>query len=195
MSEALEPLAPSKAKEMFLAERRGQVADRTVQVDDYRLPLFIRWTEENAIDNLNYLTGRRLHEFRLWRKEDGDLNKVSLRTQLKSLRVFIKWCESIDAVEPQTNVFLHVGLYPTRTKMATKLFLTERNEKHNLVDAEFVVDGDPGLQAGLLELAVQYRHEFHGDRNPAECTFQEIKRRTNQLYNNSPNADPSTIES
>jgi integrase len=98
MTNELEPLAPTEAKEMFLAERRGQVAERTVQADDYRLRHFIRWSEENGIDNMNDLTGRTLHKFRLWRKEDGDLNKVSLRTQLKSLRVFIRWCESIDAV-------------------------------------------------------------------------------------------------
>ena len=99
MTKELEPLAPSEAKEMFLAERRGQVAERTVQADDYRLRHFIAWMKQEEIDNTNDLTGRILHKFRLWRKEDGDLNKVSLRTQLKSLRVFIKWCESIDAVE------------------------------------------------------------------------------------------------
>jgi len=99
MTKNLEPLSPGEAKEMFLAERRGQVAERTVQADDYRLRHFITWMEQEGIDNTNDLTGRILHKFRLWRKEDGDLNKVSLRTQLKSLRVFIKWCESIDAVE------------------------------------------------------------------------------------------------
>jgi len=99
MTKNLEPLSPGEAKEMFLAERRGQVAERTVQADDYRLRHFITWMEENGIENTNDLDGRTLHKFRLWRKEDGDLNKVSLRTQLKSLRVFIKWCESIDAVE------------------------------------------------------------------------------------------------
>ncbi|THE63755.1 site-specific integrase [Salinadaptatus halalkaliphilus] len=99
MMKELEPLAPGEAKEMFLAERCGQVSDRTVQADDYRLRHFIDWLDENGIDNLNDLDGRTLHKFRLWRKEDGDLNKVSLRTQLKSLRVFINWCESVDAVQ------------------------------------------------------------------------------------------------
>lgn len=94
----LEPLAPTEAKKMFLADRRGQVADQTVQADDYRLRHFIRWAKNENIENLNDLTGRKLHKFRLWRQEDGDLKKLSLRTQLKSLRVFIRWCESIDAV-------------------------------------------------------------------------------------------------
>jgi integrase len=45
------------------------------------------------------LTGRDIHEFRLWRRDDGGLNAVSLRTQLQTLRVFIRFCETIDAVE------------------------------------------------------------------------------------------------
>lgn len=97
-NETLEPLTPTKAKEMFIAEREGQVAARTVQADHYRLKHFIRWCELNDIDNMNDITGRKLHKYRLWRRDDGDLNKVSLRTQLKSLRVFIRWCETINAV-------------------------------------------------------------------------------------------------
>jgi integrase len=51
-----------------------------------------------GIHNLNDLTGRRLYEYRLWRKEDGDLNTTSVRTQLSTLRAFIRFCETIDAV-------------------------------------------------------------------------------------------------
>lgn len=99
------------------------------------------------------------------------------------------------AVEPDTNVFLHVGLYPTRTTMATKLFLKELKEKHAIEEAEFFVDGAPWLQAGLFELGMHFRHETHGNRNPVERAFQEIKRRTEQFYTNYPNADPETVES
>ena len=98
MTDELEPITPDEAKEMFLAERGTQVSERTVQADDYRLRHLLRWLHDNDIENLNHLDGRTLHKFRLWRKEDGKLNKVSLRTQLKSLRVFIRWCESINAV-------------------------------------------------------------------------------------------------
>lgn len=39
-----------------------------------------------------------LYEYRQWRQEDGDLNAVSLYTQLSTVRVFIKFLERIDAV-------------------------------------------------------------------------------------------------
>ena len=99
------------------------------------------------------------------------------------------------AVDPETNVILHVGLYSARTTVATQLFLHELQEKHDIDDAEFFVDGAPWLQAGLFELGMHFRHETHGDRNPVERVFQEIKRRTNQFYNNFPNANPETVES
>lgn len=99
------------------------------------------------------------------------------------------------AVEPETNIFLHVGLYPTRTTMATKLLLEELAEKHDINQSEFFVDGAPWLQAGFFELGMHLRHETHGERNPVERAFKEIKRITEQIFNNFPNADPETVES
>ena len=99
------------------------------------------------------------------------------------------------AVDPETNLILHVGVYTARTTVATKLFLRELQDKHEIDDAEFFVDGAPWLQAGLFELGMHFRHETHGDRNPVERVFQEIKRRTDQFYNNFSNADPETVDS
>jgi len=94
----LEPLAPQKAKQMYLQEREGEVTERTLQAHHYRLVHFIDWCDKEDIDNINCLSGRTLHEYRLWRKDDGGLNATSLRTQLGTLRVFIRFCETIDAV-------------------------------------------------------------------------------------------------
>ena len=98
------------------------------------------------------------------------------------------------AVDPETNVILHVRLYPSRTIALTKRFLRELQEKHSIDDTEFFVDGAPWLQAGLFELGMHFRHETHGDRNPVERVFQEIKRRTNQFYNTFSHAEPETVE-
>lgn len=98
MSE-LEPIEPSKALELYLEQKGDDAADSTVKSHRYRLQHFIQWCDEEGIDNLNELTGRRCYEFRLWRKEDGDLNTVSIRTQLTTLRAFLKFCATINAVE------------------------------------------------------------------------------------------------
>ncbi|ESS10261.1 MAG: site-specific recombinase XerD [uncultured archaeon A07HR60] len=96
----LQPMEPERARELYLDHKQTQCSEVTVQSHRYRLNHFVRWCEENTIENLNNLTGRDLHEFRLWRKKDGDLNTVTMQTQMSTLRVFIKWCRSIEAVDP-----------------------------------------------------------------------------------------------
>lgn len=98
MSEGLEPIAPSEAKEMYLDQKSTEASESTVQAHDYRLRHFVRWCDQNDIENLNELSGRDLHQYKLWRRDDGDLNNVTMVTQLSTLRVFIRWCEQIDAV-------------------------------------------------------------------------------------------------
>jgi len=87
------------------------------------------------------------------------------------------------AVDPETNDFLHLKLYPTRTIVLTKQFLTELREKHRVSDAMFLVDGAPWLQAALFELNLRFQHETHGNRNSVERVFKEVKRRTEQFAN------------
>ena len=100
----------------------------------------------------------------------------------------------IAAVDPDTNIILHVGLYPSRNTAITKVFLRELQDKHVIDDAEFLVYGAPWLHAGLFELGMHFRHETHGDRNPVERVFQEIKRRTTQFYNTFSRASPESAE-
>lgn len=94
----LEPIAPSEAMELSHRQRKGDGSDRTQQAHHYRLKHFIRWCDDvDRLANLNELTGRNRQEFSVWRRDDDDLNNVSLKTQLQTLRVFSKFCESIDA--------------------------------------------------------------------------------------------------
>jgi len=94
----LEPLDPETGQELFLDHKSTHCSDATVQNHRYRTNHFVRWCDEEGIDNLNDLTGRDIHRYRLWRKEDGDLNKLSLRMQMSTLRVLLKWAGSIEAV-------------------------------------------------------------------------------------------------
>lgn len=98
MTRDLEPLTPEKALEMYLSHREPEVPESTYRAHRIRLQHFVRWCDELDIDDLNEMTGRKLHEYRLWRKDDGDLNRVSVRTQMSTLKVFIRFCANIDAV-------------------------------------------------------------------------------------------------
>lgn len=93
----LEPLTPQEGLEMYLKQREDELAASSLRSHKYRIQMFIDWCGEEDIENLNELTGRALFRYRVWRKEDGDLNKTSLKTQLSTVRAFIKFLETIDA--------------------------------------------------------------------------------------------------
>lgn len=96
---ALEPIEPTNAVELYLADRETELTRSTIKSHKYRLGHFIRWCKNEEITNLNTLTGRQLHEYRQWRRAEGDLSSVSEKTQMDTLRVFIRWLETVDGVE------------------------------------------------------------------------------------------------
>lgn len=96
---SLEPIEPDRALELYIADRENSVTQATIYSHRSRLGHFIRWCDDEGITNLNELSGRQLHEFRIWRRMEGDLSPATEKTQMDTLRVFIKWLESIDGVE------------------------------------------------------------------------------------------------
>lgn len=94
----LDPIDPQSAQDLYLKHKATECVEKTVQAHRYRTNHFVRWCDENDIDNLNDLTGRDLQAYRLWRQEDGNLSKITLNQQMSTLRVFLKWCGSIEAV-------------------------------------------------------------------------------------------------
>lgn len=96
---SLEPIDPETALELYLTDREAEVSQATLYSHSSRLGHFVRWCDQEGVTNCNDLTGRQLHEYRLWRREEGDLETVTEKTQMDTLRVFVKWLESVDGVE------------------------------------------------------------------------------------------------
>lgn len=96
----LEPIAPRDAIELFLQHEEPEVAKATLRNHRNSLKFFRQWCEENDTHNLNELTGRDLQQFRLWRRQEFDLNQVSLKNNLCAIRVFLRWAGTIEAVPP-----------------------------------------------------------------------------------------------
>jgi site-specific recombinase XerD len=122
---SLEPIEPETALELFLKDKNAELAETTIKSHDYRLRHFVRWCNEQGIENLNTLTGRQLHEYRLWRREDGDLNKVSEKTQMDSLRSFIRWLEAVDGVEQDLS-----------EKVLSPTITADENSKDVMLDSD-----------------------------------------------------------
>lgn len=123
----LEPIEPEAALRLYLDDKRIESAESTIRSHRSRLRHFTGWCDEQTIGNMNVLTARKLHEFRIWRRSsDGkNPNNVTMKTQMDTLRVFIRWCESIDAVEE--------GL---AEKVLSPDLDKHENEKDELLDPE-----------------------------------------------------------
>jgi len=99
----LEPIEPRKARELYLDHKRTAYTEATVRDHSYQTESLVEWCEENGVDNLNDLTGRDIQELRLWRKEAGDINVLTLNKYMSATRVFLKWCASIEAVQTELH--------------------------------------------------------------------------------------------
>ncbi len=115
--QSLQPITAKKAKKMYLESKEGEVSYNSLDIYHYRLKPFVEWCETTGRDNLNTLTGRDLTEYKNWRRKDGDLNKVSLRSQLQTLSQFIKFLESIQGVQQDLHALLQI---PTVGKEGAK---------------------------------------------------------------------------
>lgn len=96
---SLEPNEPETALDLYLADRENNVSRATIYSHKSRLGHFILWCDKQQIGNLYNLMGRQLQQYRIWRRSEGDLSPVTVKTQMDTLRVFIKWLESVDGVE------------------------------------------------------------------------------------------------
>lgn len=74
----LEPIEPRTALERYLKHKSTDYRKQTVQAHEYRTGPFVRWCDENDIENLNTLSGKDRQEFRRFRQEDGDLKRITL---------------------------------------------------------------------------------------------------------------------
>jgi site-specific recombinase XerD len=104
----LEPVTPAKAIEMYLTDRADELTKSSLRAHQSALGFFRQWCSIENVDNLNELTGRHLHQYRIWRRDDAPkrvdtLNKKTDKTQQDIIRTFIEYCESIDAVEPDLH--------------------------------------------------------------------------------------------
>ncbi|MBX0325863.1 IS6 family transposase [Halomicroarcula sp. F13] len=99
------------------------------------------------------------------------------------------------AVDPTTNEFLHVRLFPNTNSGLTYVFLRELREKHDIGDTTFFIDDAAHLKDALSRLGLQFHIRRHGNRNSVEHIFREVKRRASSFANTFSHVEPSTAES
>ncbi len=98
------------------------------------------------------------------------------------------------AVDPETNELLHTELESTTTTVLAQSFLATLQEKHDVEDAVFLVDGASSLQTACSRQGLDFRYEKRGNRNSVERVFREVKRRTSSFSNSFSHAEPETAD-
>jgi site-specific recombinase XerD len=99
MTQSLEPIEPSEAVDQYLKSRGQDASESTIQNHRYRLKHFLKWCDHASIENLNELSGRDCENYKNWRIAEGDVADITLEQQLRTFRVFLRYCESIEAIE------------------------------------------------------------------------------------------------
>lgn len=93
-------LSIPEAKTTYLNSRETDLRESTLQSHHYRLKHLVRWCDEvSNIDTVEELERVNIDEYAQWRRKDGDLSKASMKGQMDTLRVFLKYLERIGAVE------------------------------------------------------------------------------------------------
>lgn len=107
MTDDLEPLAPTEAVDLYLESLRDEATEWTQYSQQSHLRAFLEWCENEAIDNMNDLSGRDIYQFRQWRRgggyskgKDDTLAPRTLASALTTIRVFLRFCGQIEAVPP-----------------------------------------------------------------------------------------------
>ena len=89
-------MAIPDAVERYLNERRPNVSDSTLYNHSSNLRQFIEWcrAEESRPETVGDIDQFDLGEFKVDRRDNGDLAPTTVYNQMSAVRVFLRWCES-----------------------------------------------------------------------------------------------------
>lgn len=95
--QTLESLEPAKAKSLYLESRSDELANRSLELHEKHIGSFVDWyTDTSADADMNGLTARTVHEYKLYIKDGFAQSTLSI--YLSTVRQFVKFCESLNAV-------------------------------------------------------------------------------------------------
>jgi site-specific recombinase XerD len=95
----LDPIDPNAALELYLADKEETLSRSSIVSHRSRISAFVDWLDDRGITNLNELTGRLIKEYQLDGRKAGDWAPSTEKSMMTTTRVFVRWCESIEAVE------------------------------------------------------------------------------------------------
>lgn len=130
----LAEISPEEAIEMYLADREQELRGTSIDTIRSALRFFKRWCEKEEIENLNDLTGRHLHRYRIWRRDEAPtktdtLSKWTEKSQQKILKRFVRYCEQINAVTPDLHSKVRIPSVPDDEVARSDTITTEEAQE------------------------------------------------------------------
>ena len=94
----LEPITPKEAARLWRESKTGELADATLELQGFHIDQFIDWLESDDTEDMRDVTARTVHRFRLDIK--GEIAQSTLSQRVSTVRRFLQFCSSIEAVDP-----------------------------------------------------------------------------------------------
>ncbi|WP_245705830.1 site-specific integrase [Halobellus clavatus] len=99
MSNELRNVAPDVAKDIYLQQRWDDLSEATIKTHGYRIEAFVDWLEDQGISSMAEVDGLTVHNYRVHRREEDGLKKVSLQGQISTVRQFLRVLASVNAAD------------------------------------------------------------------------------------------------
>lgn len=94
----LEPITPEEAARLWRESKMDELADATLELQGFHIDQFVEWLDSNEIDDMRDVSARTVHRFRLDIK--GEIAQSTLSQRVSTVRRFLEFCSSIEAVDP-----------------------------------------------------------------------------------------------
>lgn len=127
---SLEAISPEEATEKFLDYKKPEIRSQTITEYRRKLSHFVQFCEEQDLENLNELNGRKIDEYQKYRRlesssQNEPLSANTMRDDMYLIREFIKYLESIEAA---------------RSDLANKIRIPKMGEEDGVRDIEIKPD-------------------------------------------------------
>jgi len=87
-----------QARRQFLSARRGQVKQSSFRTYKFPTKNFVEFCEDRGVESIGEVDNYVIESWKAERRED-DITLMTFHNNVKTLRVFVRWCESAGLVE------------------------------------------------------------------------------------------------
>jgi site-specific recombinase XerD len=92
-------MRPEDAVSEYTDVKKYSSSKATVQNYKYRLKRFVEFCEHAGINDMGTVNGRTAEKFKQHRMSNPDVNPYTLEQQMRTFKLFLRWCESNELIK------------------------------------------------------------------------------------------------